>query len=72
MKKISLPFAYDDMKAGRLYSVSIYNNSCYLLKAKDDDSLYRLSPKQLKVAEERARKNPEDLTKKSFLTNLTD
>ena len=28
--------------------------------------------RELKIAEERAKKNPEDLTKKSFITNILD
>ena len=63
------------MKAGRLYSATIdgkKTNIVKIINGLDDEKILRLSPSQLKTAEERAKRNPEDLTKKSWWTDLKD
>ena len=75
MEKINFKFAFDNMKSGRLYSATIDRKPTYLVKLSNDNEkemIYRISPTQLTAAEERAKRNPEDLTKKSWFTNLKD
>lgn len=74
IETVKFNFAYDNMKPGRLYCANLDKKDTYLVKLDDDsnNSLYRVSPSQLKAAEERAKRNPEDLTKKGFITNLLD
>lgn len=75
MEKIKFDFALNAMKAGRLYNAIIDGKETNLLKIMNgfgELKLIRLSPSQLKIAEERAQRNPEDLTKKSMLTDLMD
>lgn len=63
------------MVAGRLYNVSLNKNSFYLMKIfnrSEDIRVIKLSKRLLKKAEKRAKNNPEDLTKKSYLTDLFD
>lgn len=64
-----------DMVAGRLYLTTIGKQSFYLMKvfnSSEDIRVIRLSKRLLKRSEKRAAKNPEDLTKKSFLTDMFD
>ena len=74
IETVKFNFAYENMKPGRLYSANLDKKDTYLVKLDDNsnNSLYRVSPSQLKAAEERAKRNPEDLTKKGFITNLLD
>lgn len=75
MEKITFNFASEKMVTGRLYSAIIDRKSTFLIKLSNDfetEAIYRISPTQLTAAEERAKRNPEDLTKKGWFTNLTD
>jgi len=75
MEKIVLNFAQEDMVMGRIYPVVIGGKDTNLVKVKNGsgtEMILRLSPSQLKVAEARRERNPEDLPKKGFLTDLLD
>lgn len=75
MEKIELNFAFDSMVNGRIYKVVIDKVETNLLKMENgngDVKIYRVSNSQLLAAETRAKRNPEDLTKKSFFTDLMD
>ena len=74
METVSIPFMTPQMKTGRIYSAVIANKNTYLVKVMDSEGekVFRLSKSQLLSAESRAARNPEDLTKKSFLTDLFD
>lgn len=75
MEQIQFQLALKEMKSGRLYNAVIDGKETYLVKVIDNDDkemIYRLSRTQLSEAEERSIRNPEDLTKKSWLTNLKD
>lgn len=64
-----------DMVAGRLYLTTIGKQSFYLMKifnSSKDERVIKITKRLLKRAETRASKNPEDLTKKSYLTDLFD
>lgn len=67
-------FFIEYMKAGRLCPF-IFNSNSYLIKVFDENEqelVLKFSKKVIEAADERARKNPEDLTKKSFFRNLID
>lgn len=75
MEKIKFDFILPLMKLGRLYSATIdgkRTNFVKIMNGIDEAKILRLSPSQLKIAEERAKRNPEDLTEKSWWTNLKD
>ena len=75
LEKITFDFAFNKMVDGRIYSAVIDKKPTNLVKlanGEGDKKIYRISATQLKTAEERALKNPEDLTKKNFFTDLKD
>jgi hypothetical protein len=75
MEKIHFNFALERMKAGRLYSALIDGKKTFFVKFindNDEAKIFRLSPSQLKTAVARANRNPEDLPKKSWWTDLKD
>lgn len=75
MEKITFDFAFNKMVKGRLYSAIIDNKPTNLIKLSNNcetEMIYRISPTQLTAAEERAKRNPEDLTEKSWWENLKD
>lgn len=60
---------------GRIYPMLIGKHTFYMLKifnSNEDEKILKLTKTLLAKAEKRAIKNPEDLTKKSFLRNLFD
>jgi len=67
---------YNSLKAGRLYP--FYQNdqlASFFVKIFDENEeikFVKIAAKIIKAADERAKKNPEDLTKKSFFRNLID
>lgn len=71
---VTSDFIAEAMKPGRIYNATIDGDTTYLVKVGrgDVEKIIRLSPTQLEIAENRSDKNPEDLTKKSLLTDLTD
>ena len=74
MENIDIPFS-QNMKLGRIYKSRINNKETYLLRVitnTDMDKVLRISFTKLKKAEARAKKNPEDLTKKSLIQDLLD
>lgn len=63
------------IKAGRLYPFQMGNTYRYLLKVIDEDNaecIVLLSDKMLSAFSKRASNNPEDVPKKSMLTDLLD
>ena len=75
MEKVQCDWIEKDLVAGRIYPITIGNRQTNLIKVfnqNDSTKLFRVSNTQLKRAEKRAAKNPEDLTKKSWFTNLID
>lgn len=75
MEKIEMGLLKDKMVQGRLYSAKIDKRNTYLCLVKnrlEKQIILRISPFQLSQAEVRASKNPEDLPKKDFLTDLMD
>lgn len=65
----------EHMKIGRLYLTTIGKRSFYLIKVyniHEEVKIIRLSKRVLNKATKRALNNPEDLTKKSFLTDIFD
>ena len=74
MEKINFDFVFQSMKPGRLYSATIDGKKTSFVKLFNDDEgkIYRISPSQLKTAEERANRNPEDLPEKGWWTDLKD
>ena len=71
---VKADFMIESMKAGRIYNAIIDGDTTYLVKVGrgDIEKIIRLSPSQLEIAENRSEKNPEDLTKKSLLTDMID
>ena len=64
-----------DLKEGRLYDITIGKQKGYLLKIINESNqtkILRISQKKLEVAQRLAINNPQDLTKKSFLTDMFD
>ena len=75
MEKIEMEFLKKSMVQGRLYPAKIDNRNTYLCLIKNrlcQQMILRISPFQLSQSEVRASKNPEDLPKKDFLTDLID
>ena len=65
----------DNLKPGRIYPMMIGKNKFYMLKVfntKEETKILKLTKSLLLSGERRAVKNPEDLTKKSFLRDLFD
>lgn len=63
------------MVYGRLYKFLIgkrYTNVVKVKNYNNQDKYFRISNTQLKKAEKRAQKNKQDLTRKSFFTDLID
>ena len=71
---VKADFMTDAMKPGRIYNATIDGDMTYLVKVGrgEVEKIIRLSPTQLEIAETRSEKNPEDLTKKSLLTDMID
>lgn len=67
-----------NLKRGRLYPFNESDFEGFLIKTeeKKDDEWYvvvrKISKSKCELAQNRAKKNPEDLTKKSWLVNLFD
>jgi len=63
-----------DMVVGRLYPVKLNNKSVYFVKGFDSkvEYVFILTEKKLKAFENRAKKNKEDIPKKSFWADLRD
>ena len=75
MPKITSKLLQKNMVAGRLYSFVIGRHKAFVVKMFNrygDEKTFRISPKKLQLAQKRAVKNPQDLTKKSWLTDLAD
>lgn len=75
MEKVIFPWAMGEMKSGRLYNAEIDGKSTFLLKVKDvadKEMILRVSKTQVQDAESRSKRNPEDLTKKGWLTDMMD
>lgn len=75
MQKITFEFAKNKMIAGRLYNAIIDKKQIFLVKINNgqgNEYIYRLSKTLLNTAQERAGRNPEDLTKKSWFIDLKD
>ncbi len=75
MEKISSLFLMNNMKYGRLYKFNINKNDTNIVKVVSIDGrdiILRISNSQLKSADFRRIRNPEDLTKKGFLTDIVD
>lgn len=75
MEKINMDFLKKNMVQGRLYKANIDKKDVYLCLVKNRISIemiLRITPFKLSQAENRAAKNPEDLPKKDFLTDLMD
>lgn len=74
MVTVKSDFMANAMKSGRIYNAVIDGDSTYLVKVEfgDIEKIIRLSKTQLTIAETRSEKNPEDLTKKSLLTDMVD
>lgn len=74
MPKISFCLK-NDLICGRLYPITLAGNEGYILKVINmggTELLLRVSKSKLIAAEKLAKKNPEDLTKKSLMTDLMD
>ena len=74
MPKISFCLK-DDLVCGRLYPITLAGNEAYILKVINmggTELLLRISKAKLIAAEKLAKKNPEDLTKKTIITDLMD
>lgn len=75
LEKITFNFAFEKMVNGRLYNAIIDKKETFLVKLTNgtgEEKIYRISKTQLNSAEERAKKNPEDLTKKNWFVDLMD
>jgi hypothetical protein len=75
MEKITFDFAFEKMVCGRIYKAVIDQKETNLIKmtnAIGENKIYRVSNSQIATSEERAKRNPEDLTKKSLITDLMD
>ncbi len=75
MEQIQFPLALKEMKAGRLYKACIDKKNTFLVKVTNyfgEDMILRVSNTQLQLAESRGSRNPEDLTEKSWWTDLSD
>lgn len=75
MEKISMEFLKNSMIAGRLYNAVIDKKNTFLCLVKNrigQEMILRITPFKLSQAENRSAKNPEDLPKKDFMTDLLD
>ena len=75
MEKISMEFLKNTMISGRLYKAVIDKKETFLCLVKNrigQDMILRITPFKLSQAENRSAKNPEDLPKKDFMTDLLD
>lgn len=75
IEKVKFSSLSDAMKFGRIYKANIDKKDTNLIKVKNlsgEEMILRLSPFQLERADDRRIKNPEDLPKKGFLTDLMD
>lgn len=75
MPKVKSEFLMQKMVEGRIYSFCIGMKQLFLLKMSnrtETSMIFRISKRKLEIAEKRAMKNPQDLTKKSWLTDLRD
>lgn len=74
MQKIQAQWMQKELIFGRIYPIVINRRQTNLIKIKNDNIVHilRVSNTQLNKAEKRAAKNPQDLTKKSLLTDLFD
>ena len=75
MPKISSKLLEQNMIVGRLYSFIIGNKKSFiviLINRNGQKKIYRISGKKLNIAYKRALNNPQDLTKKSLLTDMFD
>ena len=75
MEKVKLSSLIEAMKFGRLYPAYIDGRITNLVRIKNltgQEMILRLSQSQLEKADNRSLKNPEDLPKKGFLTDLMD
>ena len=75
MEKIEFPEIMDNMILGRMYRANINKRNTYLVKVRNTQAtemILRISETQLKDADQRSIRNPEDLTEKGFITNLLD
>lgn len=64
-----------NLKPGRIYPMLIGKQKFFLIKVfdlDDNEKILKLTKSLLNKGDERATKNPEDLTKKSFLRDLFD
>ena len=75
MPKMTSKLLQKNMVVGRLYSFVIGCHKAFVVKMfnrSGDEKIFRISPKKLQLSQKRAMKNPQDLTKKSWLTDLAD
>lgn len=75
MEKIEFPEIMDNMILGRMYRANINKRNTYLVKVRNTQAtemILRISETQLKDADQRSIRNPEDLTEKGFITDLLD
>lgn len=72
MENIEIPFS-NKMKLGRIYKARIDNKDTYLLRVITNTNMnkvLKLSVSQLKLSEERSKRNPEDLPKRSWIKKI--
>lgn len=75
ISKINSNFLMEKMVTGRIYNFSIGRSNLFLVKLKnyqDGEIIIRLTKTKLANAQKRAKNNPQDLTKKSWLVDLAD
>ena len=74
MEKIQAAWLMDSLIFGRIYPITINKRQTNMIKVNNNGIIHilRVSNTQLNRAKNRALKNPEDLTKKSMLTDLFD
>lgn len=75
IEKIKADFLYSNMKAGVIYTFIINNHETNLIKVMNYEKknlIFKISNNLLLIAEKRALRNKEDLTKKGFFVDLFD
>lgn len=75
IEKIKADFLYSNMKAGVIYRFIINNHETNLIKVLNYEKknlIFKISNNLLLIAEKRALRNEEDLTKKGFFVDLFD
>lgn len=75
IEKIKADFLYSNMKAGVIYRFIINNHETNLIKVMNYEKknlIFKISNNLLLIAEKRALRNKEDLTKKGFFVDLFD